>query len=66
MEANPMKVVRKLFAWFEVRFNTWLSRVGEENRPPHHEYDSIHDDDPLIRHSDLVGDERGDWDDRHL
>jgi hypothetical protein len=66
MEANPMKIIYKLFAWLEVKFDDWFSHVGKENRPPDHEYDSSYDEEPLIRRSDLMGDERGDWDDRHL
>ena len=61
-----MTFMRKFFSWLETKLDTWLSRVGEQNRPIEHEYDCLPDEGRHIQRSDLMGDEHGDWDDRHL
>lgn len=61
-----MNVFQKAMSWLGDKFEAWLDKVGKENRPEDHDYNAFPEDDPLIGRSDLVGDERSDWDDRHL
>ena len=61
-----MNPIKRLGRWFGGKLEDWLQKVGEENRPIDHDYSGLPDEDPLIGRSDLIGDERGDWDDRYL
>lgn len=61
-----MTLTRTFFSWLGTKLDTWLSRVGEENRPINHGYDCLPDEDRHTHRSDLIGDEHGDWGDRHL
>ena len=61
-----MKLLQSFLSWLEVKLDAWLTKVGEENRPIDHDYSGLPGEDPLVSRSDLIGDERGDWDDRYL
>jgi hypothetical protein len=59
-----MNIFKPFLNWLGGKFDSWLQKVGEENRPEEHDHDLLYDDDPLIRRSDFMPDERGDFDSR--
>lgn len=59
-----MNIFKLLLKWIGDKLDAWLQKVGEENRPDDHDFDTLLDDDPLIRRSDLMPDERSDFDSR--
>jgi hypothetical protein len=59
-----MNVFKLFFNWLGEKFGAWLQKVGEENRPIESDYDAPFDDEPMFSRSDLMPDERGDFDNR--
>ena len=56
--------LKSFLGWFSNKFDTWLQKVGEENCPTDTDSDVLPDEEPLIRRSDLISDEFGDFDSR--
>lgn len=57
-----MTILQKAFEWFGVKFDAWLSKVGEENQPERHDFDYMQEESQLFADSDRIVDEKGDFD----
>jgi len=56
-----MTILQKVFSWLGAKFDAWLSKVGEENRPERHDFDHIPEDFQLFSDSDRIADEKGEF-----
>ncbi len=54
-----MSIAKHLLRSISVRFNAWLTKVGEENRPYPHRFDHQSEEVPLLTDRDRMGDEKG-------
>ena len=54
-----MSMTRRLFRTISVRFNAWLTKVGEDSRPHAHQFDHLPEEIPLLTDRDRIGDEKG-------
>lgn len=54
-----MKCLYKIKNWAYLKFDSWLTRVGVENRPVPHEFDHLTDEPQVFTSSDRMGDEKG-------
>lgn len=55
---TKMSLIDTLKEWMLRKFDSWLTKVGQENRPVPHDYDHLVEEPRIFTESDRIGEER--------
>jgi hypothetical protein len=56
-----MKIFESALSWLADKFDEWISHTPADNRLEPQDYDDLPEEPRLFRHSDRMGDEKGDF-----